>query len=58
MSRTALKKKTVPICQRNFSRINKDAFDARRIREARGADKGKARYTINELRAQRGLAAI
>jgi hypothetical protein len=28
------------------------------IREAREADKGKARYTVNELRAQRGLAAI
>jgi len=40
------------------SRINEDALDARMIREARGADKGKARYTVNELRAQRGLAAI
>ncbi|MEN3371172.1 MAG: hypothetical protein V7609_3315 [Verrucomicrobiota bacterium] len=28
------------------------------IREARHADKGKARYTVNELRARRSLAAI
>jgi hypothetical protein len=38
--------------------IREDALDARMIREAREADKGKARYTVNELRAQRGLAAI
>lgn len=38
--------------------VREDALDARMIREARAADKGKARYTINELRAQRGLAAI
>ena len=31
--------------------VREDALDARMIREARGADKGKARYTINELRA-------
>ena len=40
------------------SRINEDALDARLIREARRADRGKARFTVNELRAQRGLAAI
>lgn len=38
--------------------INEDAGDARLIREAREVDKGKARFTVNELRAQRGLAAI
>lgn len=38
--------------------VNKDALDARLIREARDADRGKARFTLNELRAQRGLAAI
>lgn len=40
------------------SSVNEDAVDARLIREAREADKGKARLTVNELRAQRGLAAI
>ena len=40
------------------SRIHEDALDLRLIREAREADKGKARYTVNELRAQRRLAAI
>lgn len=38
--------------------VNEDALDARLIREARKADRGKARFTINELRAQRGLALI
>lgn len=38
--------------------VNKDALDARLIREAREADKGKARFTVNELRARRNLAAI
>lgn len=38
--------------------INEDAVDVRLIREARQADKGKARFTVNELRMQRGLAAI
>lgn len=38
--------------------INEDALDARLIREARQADRGKARYTINELRTERGLASI
>jgi hypothetical protein len=38
--------------------VREDASDARLLREAREADKGKVRYTINELRAQRGLAAI
>jgi hypothetical protein len=38
--------------------INEDAADARLIREAREADKGRARFTVNELRAQRGLATI
>lgn len=41
-----------------FSIIREDALDARMIREARHADKGKARYTVNELRARRSLAAI
>jgi hypothetical protein len=38
--------------------IREDAMDARMIREAREADKGKRRFTVNELRAQRGLAPI
>lgn len=41
-----------------LSRVREDALDLRLIREAREADKGKARYTVNEMRAQRGLAAI
>jgi hypothetical protein len=42
----------------SFSVVREDALDARMIREAREADKGKARYTVNDLRAQRGLSAI
>ena len=42
----------------SFCVIREDALDARMIREAREADKGKARYTVNQLRTQRGLAAI
>jgi hypothetical protein len=42
----------------SFCVIREDALDARMIREAREADKGRARYTVNELRTQRGLAAI
>ncbi len=38
--------------------INEDALDARLIREARQADRGKPRFSVNELRAQRGLASI
>jgi hypothetical protein len=38
--------------------VNEDALDARLIREAREAEKGKTRVTVNELRTQRGLAAI
>lgn len=38
--------------------IREDALDVRMIREAREADKGKRRFTVNELRAQRGLAQI
>jgi hypothetical protein len=38
--------------------INEDAVDAHLIREAREADKGKARFTVNELRVQRGLVVI
>lgn len=38
--------------------INEDALDARLIREARQADRGKARFTVNELRGKRGLASI
>ena len=38
--------------------LREDALDVRLIREARAADKGKARYSVNSLRAQRGLAAI
>ncbi|MFZ1218223.1 MAG: hypothetical protein WAO00_02970 [Chthoniobacterales bacterium] len=38
--------------------IREDAMDAHMIREAREADKGKRRFTVNELRAQRGLAPI
>jgi mRNA-degrading endonuclease RelE of RelBE toxin-antitoxin system len=38
--------------------INEDALDAHLIREARQADRGKARFTVNELRVQRGLAVI
>jgi hypothetical protein len=43
---------------RNLTRVREDALDLRMIREAREADKSKARYTVNELRAQRGLTAI
>jgi len=42
----------------SYSVIKEDAVDARLIREAREADKGKTRFTVNELRARRGLAAI
>jgi len=42
----------------DISIVREDALDLRMIREAREADKGKARYTVNQLRAQRGLAAI
>jgi hypothetical protein len=38
--------------------IREDASDARMIREARKADRGKRYFSVNELRAQRGLAAI
>jgi hypothetical protein len=38
--------------------VNGDAVDARLIGVAREADNGKARFTVNELRAQRGLASI
>lgn len=38
--------------------IREDAMDVRMIREAREADKGKRRFTVNELRTQRGLAPI
>lgn len=38
--------------------VREDALDARLIREAREADKGKARYRVNELRERRGLATI
>ena len=40
------------------SRVREDALDLRMIREAREADKGKARYSVNDLRAQRGFAPI
>ena len=42
----------------DLSVVREDALDARLIREAREADKGKARYRVNELRERRGLAAI
>jgi hypothetical protein len=42
----------------NLCIIREDAMDARMIREAREADKGKRRFSVNELRAQRGLAPI
>lgn len=35
-----------------------DALDMRLIRQARQSDRGKERFSVNELRAQRGLAAI
>jgi hypothetical protein len=35
-----------------------DALDVRLIREARKADRGKPRFSVNELRAKRDLAAI
>ena len=38
--------------------VSEDALDARLICEARQADRGKARFSLNELRAQRGLRAI
>ena len=38
--------------------VREDAVDIRLIREAREADKGRARYSVNELRAQRGLSGI
>ena len=38
--------------------VNEEALDARLIREARQADRGKACFTVNELRAQRGLASM
>jgi hypothetical protein len=42
----------------DLSIVREDALDLRMIREAREADEGKARYSVNELRARRGLAAI
>jgi hypothetical protein len=47
-----------PSSSRDSTRVREDALDLRMIREARETDKGKARYSVNELRAQRGLAAI
>ncbi len=38
--------------------VSEDALDARLIREARQSDRGKARFSVNALRAQRGLAVI
>jgi len=35
-----------------------DAIDARLIREARQSGRGKLRFSVNELRARRGLPAI
>jgi hypothetical protein len=43
---------------RDVSRVREDALDLRMIREAQKEDKGNACYNVNELRAQRGLAAI
>jgi hypothetical protein len=43
----------------NGSRVgSEDELDARLIREARRSDRSKVRYSVNELREQRGLAAI
>ena len=39
-------------------RVSKDELDARLIREARQSDRGKARYSVNDLRAKRGLPPI
>jgi hypothetical protein len=47
-----------PSVSSDLSRVREDTMDLRMIREARQADKGKARFGVNELRAQRGLAAI
>ena len=38
--------------------IREDAIHVCMIREAREADQGKRCFTVNELRAQRGLAPI
>lgn len=48
----------VTIPTSSVSVIREDALDVRMIREAREADKCKVRYSVNELRAQRGLAAL
>jgi hypothetical protein len=47
-----------PSVSADLNRIREDALDLRMIREAREADKGKTRYSVHQLRAQRGLAAI
>jgi hypothetical protein len=60
--KSAAKKKATryvgPSVSRDSSRVREDALDLQLIREARAADKGKPRYTVNELRTQRGLTAI
>ena len=47
-----------PYPERERHRVSEDKLDARLIREARRSDRGKARHSVNELRAQRGLLAI
>lgn len=47
-----------PYPERERHRVSEDELDARLIRNARQSDRGKARSTVNELRARRGLAAI
>lgn len=42
----------------NHSAVREDSLDVRMIHEAREADKGKQRLTVNELRAHCGLAPI
>jgi hypothetical protein len=46
-----------PSCRRLHSG-GKDELHARLIREARRSDRGAARYSVNDLRAQRGLPTI
>jgi hypothetical protein len=47
-----------PDPERERHRVSEDELDARLIREARRSDRSKVRYSVNELREQRGLAAI
>ncbi|MGI8481944.1 MAG: hypothetical protein ACR2MF_07775, partial [Chthoniobacterales bacterium] len=56
--KAAMRYSRATLAARNNRLEAKDAADLRLIREAREFDRGKARFRVNELRAQRGLAAI